>query len=102
MNRLDTTQYRSLEGSLFTLEPPERHWSLTLRLDAVKELGSRVTPAGVTPCYSLSFSQQDLDRGYAPQGVYRLLHDALGEQELFVVPVGPSATARMRYEVIFN
>jgi hypothetical protein len=102
MNRPDTAQYRSLEGSLFTLEPPERQWSLTLRLDAVKELGSRVTQAGATPCYSLSFSQQGTERGYAPQGLYRLRHDVLGEQELFVVPVGPSVTAPMRYEVIFN
>ena len=102
MNRLDTAHYRSLEGSLFTLEPPERQWSLTLRLDEVKELGSRTTQSGVTPCYSLSFSQQGLERGCAPQGLYRLRHEALGEQELFVVPVGPSATARMHYEVIFN
>lgn len=102
MNRLDTAHYRSHEGSLFTLEPPERQWSITLRLDAVKDLGSRATQAGPTPCYALSFSQQTHGRGYAPQGVYRLRHDELGEQELFIVPVGPSEAAPMRYEVIFN
>lgn len=102
MNRLDTAHYRSLEGSLFTLEPPERQWSITLRLDAVKDLGSRTTRAGATSCYALSFSQQTPGRGHAAQGIYRLRHDALGEQELFIVPIGPSEAGPMRYEVIFN
>lgn len=102
MNRIDPQQYRSLQGCLFTLQAPQRQWSLTLRLDTVKELGTRVTEAGATPCYSLSFSQQERERGYAPQGLYVLRHDVLGEQELFVVPVGPSPTAPMSYEVIFN
>lgn len=36
-----------------------------------------------------------------PQGTYRVVHDALGEQLWFIVPIGTSETG-VRYEAIFN
>ncbi len=36
-----------------------------------------------------------------PQAIYRLTHDELGDQEMFLVPIGPDAQG-MRYEAIFN
>ena len=35
------------------------------------------------------------------QGIQRLQHDALGELDLFLVPVGPGADGRQRYEAVF-
>jgi hypothetical protein len=35
------------------------------------------------------------------QGVYTLVHPQMGEQELFLVPLGPDAT-HMRYEAAFS
>ena len=102
MKRLEPQLWCSLQGTLFTLEPPQKSWSLTLRLDSVRELGARGTPEEPLPCYSLVFSQQAPERGHAPQGIYQLDHPQLGTQELFVVPLGPSAAARMTYEVILN
>jgi hypothetical protein len=44
-----------------------------------------------------------------PQAIYRLEHERLGTQELFIVPVGPEVPAApgqaptaMRYEIVFN
>jgi hypothetical protein len=35
------------------------------------------------------------------QGTLRLVHDVLGELELFVVPIGPGGDGRPRYEAVF-
>lgn len=107
MKRLVTQRWRSLEGMLFTLQPltpasAHESWSVTLRLDGVRDLGTRGPVADPLPCYSLVFSQQAPERGYAPQGTYRLEHPELGCQELFVVPLGPSPKGLMTYEVILN
>jgi hypothetical protein len=102
MKRIEPRLWRSLAGTLFTLQPAQESWSLTLRLESVRELGTRATPDESLPCYSLVFSQQASERGPAPQGTYRLNHPELGSQELFVVPLGPSPQARMTYEVILN
>jgi hypothetical protein len=36
-----------------------------------------------------------------PQGIHRLEHDALGELDLFLVPIGPDE-AGTRYEAVFG
>ena len=112
MKRLETQRWRALEGMLFTLQPitpqpvtpasAHERWSVTLRLDGVRDLGTRGPVSEPVPCYSLVFSQQAPERGYAPQGTYWLEHPELGCQELFVVPLGPSPKALMTYEVILN
>lgn len=107
MKRIETQRWRSIEGTLFTLQPVTappgaQGWSVTLRLDAVRDLGARNMGTEPLPCYSLTFSQQAPERGHAPQGIYRLSHPELEPQELFVVPLGPSTNARMTYEIILN
>ncbi|MEY4550503.1 MAG: hypothetical protein RL685_6698 [Pseudomonadota bacterium] len=108
MKRPESQLWQALQGTSFTLEPtltPEasqQGWAVTLRLESVRELGARGAQAALLPCYSLVFSQQAPECGYAGQGTYRLSHPQLGPQELFVVPLGPSPTARMTYEVILN
>ena len=39
-----------------------------------------------------------MEPSYVRQGIYRFVHDALGEMDLFMVPVGPGKTG-MQYEV---
>lgn len=102
MKRTETQRWSSLTGTLFTLEPSQQGWSVTLRLDSVRDLGVRGKPGEYLPCCSLVFSQQAPEQGHAPQGIYRLRHPELGTQELFVVPLGPAAGARMTYEIILN
>jgi hypothetical protein len=38
---------------------------------------------------------------WLPQGSYRLVHQRIGECELFLVPIGPDA-AGMRYQAVFS
>ena len=102
MKRLELQRWHALQGTLFTLEPAPQQGGVTLRLDSVRDLGARGTPEDPLPCYSLVFSQQAPERGHAGQGTYCLSHPQLGSHELFVVPIGPSPTARMTYEVILN
>jgi hypothetical protein len=107
MKRFETQRWRALEGMLFTLQPLAPHsaqesWSVTLRLEGVRDLGTRGPVSAPLPCYSLVFSQQAPERAFAPQGTYRLDHPELGSQELFLVPLGPSPRALMTYEIILN
>jgi hypothetical protein len=107
MKRIETRLWQELQGTLFTLQPPQGaaaapEWSVTLRLESVRELATRGTPSEPLPCYALLFSQQVPERGHAGQGTYQLIHPQLGSQELFVVPLGPSPTARMTYEIVLN
>lgn len=106
LQRYRADQYRSLEGTIFTLstlEVKQPAASITLRLDAVRDLGERAVAGGSLPCCALLFSQCDEPgAAFAPQGTYRVAHPDLGEQELFVVPMGPARGTSMCYEVIFN
>ena len=36
------------------------------------------------------------------QGTYSLEHPELGSQPMFLVPIGPNADGRMRYQAIFS
>ncbi|HEY0517925.1 MAG TPA: hypothetical protein VGC84_00420 [Ilumatobacteraceae bacterium] len=37
-----------------------------------------------------------------PQGIYTMHHDALGDIDLFIVPIGPGVDGRNQYEAVFN
>jgi hypothetical protein len=36
------------------------------------------------------------------QRIHRLDHEAIGSLEIFLVPIGPGADGRLRYEAVFN
>ncbi len=36
------------------------------------------------------------------QRIYTLAHDGLGSLDIFLVPIGPGADGRLRYEAVFN
>jgi hypothetical protein len=40
-------------------------------------------------------------QAYLPQGSYLVRHAALGDQQIFIVPIGPNEQG-MRYEAIFS
>ena len=69
-----------------------------LKLEAVRESG-QARPGSRAP-FALEFSAEH--DGYLAQGTYILTHAALGELELFLVPLGPGANGLMRYEAVFG
>ena len=56
--------------------------------------------AGFRQAFSLLI-RADMTEHFWPQGTYTLRHQALGEFELFMVPIGPDAEG-MRYQISFN
>ena len=72
---------------------------LQLRLVAVKPYLPQANEQSGMERFSLFFDGP-LDR-YLPQSVYRLTHEAMGEIDLFLVPIEKKENA-FRYEAVFN
>ena len=73
--------------------------SYPLRLDAVKEKPRSRAPDGNRDPFSLLFSGPGPN--YLVQGTYCLSHPAMGEMEVFVVPVGERSDGFV-YQVVFS
>ena len=97
--RLDVSAYAARIGQTFRLGFQDGS-TLAIVLVEVQDLGARPTPTGPLSSYSLRFSSPGEMR-FAPQGTYRIEHDELDPQDVFLVPMGPDAIG-MRYEAIFN
>lgn len=97
--RLSASAYAARIGETFRIGFQDGT-TLGLVLVAVQDLGTRPTASGPLATYALRFHTPGELR-FAPQGTYRVEHDALDPQEIFLVPLGPDA-AGMRYEAIFN
>jgi hypothetical protein len=82
-------------GSTFTIYY-NAEATLQVHLASATELQAP-TPEG----HSFQLIFQSHQREYLPQGSFRFSHPALGEQQIFIVPIGPNAQG-MRYEAIFN
>ena len=54
---------------------------------------------GIQQPFALIF--QSSITAYLPQGTYRITHPVIGEQDIFIVPLGPNTTG-MRYEATFG
>ncbi|MBK7871863.1 MAG: hypothetical protein IPJ74_14870 [Saprospiraceae bacterium] len=50
--------------------------------------------------FTLEFHTEQKNE-YYPQGTFTILHPAIGELPIFIVPIGPDADG-MRYEVVFS
>ena len=72
---------------------------LHLRLVAVKPYLPQANEQSGMERFSLFFDGP-LDR-YLPQRVYRLTHEAMGEIDIFLVPIEKKESA-FRYEAVFN
>lgn len=73
--------------------------AVPVELIEVRDLGTRVLEDERLENYALVF--RAAVKGHAPQGIYRIEHEALGALDVFLVPIGPDAVG-MRYEAIFN
>lgn len=64
---------------------------------------SKVIDHGSTPAHE-QFSLILLGPGdkFLPQQIYSFRHEAMGELELFLVPVGQENDKSYQYEIIFN
>ena len=69
-----------------------------LRLDEVTTYGPRPGAPRAEP-FSLVFSASG---SVLDQRTYRLEHPVLGALDIFLVPIGPDADGRIRYEAVFN
>lgn len=82
-------------GSTFTI-----HYSgdaaLEVHLTEAVELRA---PTNAGHSFQLIF--QSDRREYLPQGSFLFRHPVLGEQQIFIVPIGPTEQG-MRYQAIFN
>ena len=89
---MDLTEkaFKERQGETFSLAEPVAG-TVALRLDEVTTLG----PDGFTLLFRGALP------GWLPQRIYRLRHPALGELDIFLVPLGPDAGG-FRYEAVFN
>ena len=72
---------------------------LELRLDELTRFGAIAGQARPEP-FSIVFGAA-ADRPVG-QGVYSLDHAQLARIDIFIVPIGPGADGRRRYEAVFN
>ncbi len=70
----------------------------TLEVHLVSATEQRA-PTAAGHAFQLIF-QSDVHE-HLPQGSFLFGHPVLGEQQIFIVPIGPNAQG-MRYEAIFN
>jgi hypothetical protein len=85
------------EGSAF--EVRDLGEDVVLRLVEVRSLGHQPQAPRVDP-FALEFSGPS--EPVLEQRIYRLGHPALGELEIFLVPVGLDPAGGLRYEAVFN
>lgn len=81
----------------FTINLPETE--IPAALVEVKSLGQPFKEGAREP-FSLLF-EADSALGLLAQGTYALTHDALGENNMFLVPVGKDGD-RYQYQAVFN
>jgi len=87
---LTESAFRERQGETFELVPAAAG-TAELRLDEVNGLGP--------DSFALLF--RGPLPGWLPQRTYHLRHAALGELEIFLVPLGPDVQG-FRYEAVFN
>jgi hypothetical protein len=97
--RLDASAYAARIGETFRLTFQDGT-TLGIVLFEVQDLGTRSTPAGPLSTYSLRFRSPG-EKRFAAQGTYRVEHDELDAQDIFLVPLGPDSVG-MRYVAVFN
>jgi len=92
--------FTPLVGDSFELRLPEGVGLRLLLLLEARDLGPR--PLGPPGDHSFSLIFRSNSRSHLPQAIYAVGHPKLGDLELFLVPIGPDAEGRMRYQAVFN
>jgi len=93
---LSADTFQTLIGSGFRVFYPEHQESLTL-----ERMERRNGPPGERDPFSL-FLRGESTTIMLNQGIHTVAHDALGNLELFVVPVGRDDAGRHEYQVVFS
>jgi uncharacterized protein DUF6916 len=86
--------HRGTEFEVRDLDEP-----VVLRLAEVRSLGHQPHAPRVDP-FVLEFSGPS--NPMLEQRIHRLGHPALGELDIFLVPIGPDPAGGLRYEAVFN
>lgn len=86
-------------GDTFTIAPSESSAAATLRLTDVVRLTATGGRVQARAPFSLLFVSGSAD--VLPQGLYPMRHPALGDFDLFVVPVGRRDDGVL-YEAVFS
>jgi len=73
----------------------------TLDLIEVTALKNYGAPGTQRTPFSLLFKNRDRSADVLPQRLYRMLHEDMGELEIFLVPIGRDETG-ITYEAAFN
>ncbi len=94
LEKLKITDFQACLGQVFDTQSGETDLPLTLQ--EVTQLGQSVRDGGAFSLLFVGPEQPMLD-----QSIYRLNNPALGEMELFLVPVGPAEDG-MGYESVFT
>ena len=93
--RLEAEDFERIIGQTIVLSIEEL--SFEARVSQVDRL-ERHSEEGRAP-FSVIFSTEQADA--FPQSIYTLNNPDMGEQMIFLVPIGPDETG-MRYEAVFN
>ncbi|HWU74171.1 MAG TPA: hypothetical protein VN137_11855 [Sphingomonas sp.] len=86
-------------GTAFTLPGSEESVPIDFTLTEATALSNRAYPGQVRTPFQLIF--QVATQSVYPQGLYRLTHPAMGERDIFLVPVGRT-DAGVDYCATFN
>jgi hypothetical protein len=90
--------FKDRVGSVFTVAE-DGIPAIPMTLDEAKPLPARYAPVGGRAPFSLMFRGADMT--ILPQKLYRLRHAAMGEVEIFLVPVGKDDRG-ISYQATFN
>jgi hypothetical protein len=85
-------------GETFRIQAEDSPWTEVTLIEATA-LGQDMASEGLRPPFSIVF-RGSRDR-VLPQRTYRVKHEAIGEFDLFLVPIGPDREG-MRYEAVFG
>jgi hypothetical protein len=97
---LTLATWREYLGSHFSLRYGDGKAEELTLIEAANLGGGRPVAAGKREPYTLIFRAPSRDF-LTPQRIYPLSHPALGELEIFLVPIGPDESG-MRFEAIFG
>lgn len=84
-------------GTAFAVADGER--LVDARLSEVRAMPKYAGPAALRTPFSLLFRAPE--QHIMPQGIYRLSHAAMGDLDIFIVPIGRDADG-VTYEASFN
>ena len=87
-------------GESFVLRPPEEP-PVEVELVEARALAAQDTDDGSVRRSPFSLLFRANGASDLPQHTYRLEHAALGDLDLFLVPIGPDAVG-MRFEAVFS